>query len=930
LVRGHDFEVKRKDLDSLDVCMPRTFSLQTDRLGARDRAPLHSGPVALFLHHLVQPHTSTRSLNPLPPADGLGLQGLIHECISMRIAPDRAAWAIQQLTARLGISRESVTRVAIDEAQSDLDYSIHLLHSLYRRNVVDHLLLVQALIAQLPAGRVGLFHAEIAGCFPLLKLALRTRADWAEGLRPRLLDKQSELVQFAASRKWRNFGFAGCLNRQMKRRAHALLSATGSLRAPLVIRLRNLFASEHPMCDIARIWAELAPTLALLDEADLADLALELVQMLHWFDCDCIGIAATIAALIARLKVEFPLRRFAEILCESPRTDPFVYLFLELQVHGVVAYADFWRVSRFVRATGDSHFVLTFPSIDRSPQMLAKLNMYLRRVGRLQSLDEILKDPLSGAVKPLPNVLRYLVGLWVIENRKDSSEVCSFLARSSLEPLIPLLFDGPAASLPQHCGPLFKRLVPVFHAREKFADLTRFALNRQNGMADLAKFLRDKYDLGDEAAAAQEAIGGSNWDKLKSVCVSPEKIRSLFRKYSFFCDLQTFDGFQGLKNGIDFPPLMTHFFRNLLTFQRIPSELFFLFFMDFADNGGVTRGHEMFVRTLSTVTVMCERDGISLMEAWPLLRATYSRIFVDEFQQPSQCLSMSAQISQRWRSSSSFFVKLLVDIVRENGNFSPNSILTEPVVKSYSIEPLTDLLAALRGCRLPTMTKELVRLLDCPPGHSQLPCAYFSLLPEGLFSANVHSAFEYFIEYVEHKNATFWALWLKFRPLYTLAFPVGLRANSNTLPVSHIQFLNEAFADLFIRQAKHEKMPLLADCWWLISSYGPFAASIMQDILARLRQRRLVFTQQFFDWCRPAMSVASEPWMTRITLTFVKVITRIALTVVLLRAPVELTVIARKFPLRFHSLNLTWSFLPLALLTSASGSVVLNVTASVT
>jgi hypothetical protein len=303
---------------------------------------------------------------------------------------------------------------------------------------------------------------------------------------------------------------------------------------------------------------------------------------------------------------------------------------------------------------------------------------------------------------------------------------------------------------------------------------------------------------------------------------------------------------------------MTRFFRNILTFQRIPAGLFFQFFLDFADSGSVTRGYEMFITTLSTVTVMCERHGIPLTEAWPLLRATYSRIFIDEFQQPSQCLCMSALISQRWRSSSSFFVKLLVDIVGEKESFSPNSILTEPVIKSYRIEPLTDLLAALRGCRLPTMTKELVKLLNCPPGHSQLPCAYFSLLPEGLLSTNMHSAFEYFIEYVEHRNATFWALWLKFRPLYTLAFPVGLRANSDTLPVSHIQFLNEAFADLFMRQTRHDKMPLLADCWRLISTYEPFATSIMQDILVRLRHKRLSFTQQFFEWCRPAMSVAPE------------------------------------------------------------------------
>jgi outer membrane PBP1 activator LpoA protein len=151
--------------------------------------------------------------------------------------------------------------------------------------------------------------------------------------------------------------------------------------------------------------------------------------------------------------------------------------------------------------------------------MLAKLNMYLGRVGRLQSLGEILKDPLSEAVKSLPNVLRYLVGLWVIENRKDLPEVCSFLGRSSLEPLIPLLFEGPAASFPQHCGPLFKRLVPVFQARGQFAGLVRFVLNRENGIADLAEFL-----LGKEAAAAQVAIGASNQDKQKSVCVSPERI----------------------------------------------------------------------------------------------------------------------------------------------------------------------------------------------------------------------------------------------------------------------------------------------------------------------------------------------------------------------------------------------------------------------
>jgi hypothetical protein len=61
--------------------------------------------------------------------------------------------------------------------------------------------------------------------------------------------------------------------------------------------------------------------------------------MLNWFDC--ISIAATIAIIIAALNVEFPLQQFVQVLCESTRTGPFVYLFLELRFHGAVTYADF-------------------------------------------------------------------------------------------------------------------------------------------------------------------------------------------------------------------------------------------------------------------------------------------------------------------------------------------------------------------------------------------------------------------------------------------------------------------------------------------------------------------------------------------------------------------------------------------------------------
>jgi hypothetical protein len=242
-------------------------------------------------------------------------------------------------------------------------------------------------------------------------------------------------------------------------------------------------------------------------------------------------------------------------------------------------------------------------------------------------------------------------------------------------------------------------------------------------------------------------------------------------------------------------------------------------------------------------------------DAVRFLKETYHKLFEKGFIDPSGCLTAAMRIARRAKSSVAPFLKIMVDIVNENPRgFSPNSLLTESVLNAFSLDSLTELLQAMKKCPPPIMTEQVVRILDGPP--SPLTCAYFSLLPDGLLRPDMQHMFQFFVDHIEYENSIFWTYWLKFRPFYSLGPPIGMRQFSDRLPVDHIQFLADSFLKIYHKGNTFRQFPILAHSWTLLAAHPPIAALVMQDIHGRLSI--LNFTRPFFEWCQPALTVASE------------------------------------------------------------------------
>jgi hypothetical protein len=178
--RTQEIEVKRKQLDNLETDLTELFSLQSVSIGPPDSVSRHDGSLSLFRHFLLEPHLSVNSLLPLPPLENLDLHNLIRDCILSLIAPDRAAWAIQQLQLCAGIARETITNSVIEFAPLNREYSVHFIHELYCRNVVEHFEIIKWLLCNYEVRNLTVFNSEIVGCWPTLKLAIQRDETWLE------------------------------------------------------------------------------------------------------------------------------------------------------------------------------------------------------------------------------------------------------------------------------------------------------------------------------------------------------------------------------------------------------------------------------------------------------------------------------------------------------------------------------------------------------------------------------------------------------------------------------------------------------------------------------------------------------------------------------------------------------------------------------
>jgi hypothetical protein len=210
-------------------------------------------------------------------------------------------------------------------------------------------------------------------------------------------------------------------------------------------------------------------------------------------------------------------------------------------------------------------------------------------------------------------------------------------------------------------------------------------------------------------------------------------------------------------------------------------------------------------------------------------------------------------VAQKSRPSSQF-VRLIAEVIRDNpGEFVPNSVITDKIVKLLDGDALAVLLDALAHAQPPVMTRDLHSQLNARPSSALTQCAMFSLLPRQLYG-EFAQAFEYFVDNVTYATATFWVAWLKCRPFYTIAERLAINRDVRKLPVAHIAEI----ADAFIAALESRPSALLRYCWRQLLNHTGIADRVIGDAIGRFGQHGVRISEVFEEIFHPALFTASE------------------------------------------------------------------------
>ena len=656
-------------------------------------------------------------------------------------------------------------------------------------------------------------------------------------------------------------------NMSLMRRSKNLYKTITQTRLPYTILLRNCLINSYPFYDLKKFAIEIDKTTVFMKKEDSDIVGIGLLEVLFWFEENSITLPAAIAFILSRLSLtrEF-LDLFIEFVYDNcDRIKPIRYLFSELQNMNILTYTLFIKrikqLGYFITEKEKTKIVIeNFPFVGRSIQNVTAFSDAMKKIDSLEydqilqsfleekenrdqenvqkssnpyqrmaavsnkptrfstqenisnlskdgfQLEKIILEKIDLA-KELPYSAAYGLCSYIISITTNFADASEILFRLNVDLLFPSLLDrlkekNIPFNLTRIILPRIIKVVPLIALYGKLKILSEKVSQNlpQQIHTELGIYIQEHYKKIIEDNLVKNAKNA------KQIVINSEKIRTLFREYSYLCSLHIFDALHGIESLHDFEPIFKRFLTNLLQFKSLKSKILLKFFISFCQSNCITRPVNYFIKSmLNVLLAFPEEEFTDRLNS--LLEEFFTEVFSRGMFLPSSFLSDCKKARQGKTNSNAKILQVFLEIVRNNPHlFTPQNCLSDHSIKNFIQEPqqLYMLIQELRNNhKLPQLTDDLLdQFCASTTKPISLTACYFALLPDEARDPDLNKAFQFYVENADHENTRFLAYWLKYYCCYNQGtpqippeeFPVTL---INEKPGTHPLALSQLFFDLF-------------------------------------------------------------------------------------------------------------------------------------
>lgn len=894
---------KEEYFENLHDSLPLLNNMASEPITVKDNPNIHSGNISLWQTYLNDPSISLYSIRQIPNFSSLKIKELIEYCIENKIAPERAAFAIQLYCHSRSVTSDKLTNILISNTEfyeNKIEYFMLFTYELYSHNLLQHFTFLHWILRKFKPCNITIYKEEIIRTHSLLFSAFQNDNSYIKEFTNDLLINKSQLVQLAIISHLQEIPFQKHLHRllnpQMKKRAKQLISLA-SITLTFTFSFRNYLFLNFPYINIGKFCNQIRKLVYLSTDEELISNILSICKTLLFFDDNLPSLSAIVTYLIQNLlneqsSLNFPLSKFIDLLyIHSNKIDKFRFLFNELQNFGILDYNKFLDELNikglFEREKETTlKILLNLPTFNSERKVRQRFESIMKRLYPDNSFREYVMKIQSNIfentelLSKLPAIFRYNFGLYVIDkfDPEDFTKITSFLIAIDCVDLIITHFEKSYERDPQKVEWEFKTirivqsLLPYFFIRNDFDKLYATICNQPQHPSNLALAL-----FISQTSHYREKQLKSLIDSQKSL-FSPELIQDIFYNYSYLCSLQVYDFFMSVKTFRDFDNLFPSFIQDLLSFPCCTLDHLYSFFSYFSESACMSNPSDYFNRHLIFAFI---QSNVFYQDkrVWNLIQSFYEKALVSKYFQVSFFFESFFEVCRRIRvrndmltpPSAFEFMKIFISILENHkSDFTVESIFTYPIINGLQRifpgenTPLIDLLSILRTLKPPIITAETMdKIEDHRDKYQSFAAAFFSLIPYQLQARNFLDVFYYFKDHVTRETATFWSLWLKYKSFYIPGFPVlpVKEVIQEELGSYHKQLISSFSALLFQASSTgHSHIHLYLNCWMVICRHHQaISQQIVTDTIYQLQTLKFPFLGPIMlNFLHPTLMVINQ------------------------------------------------------------------------
>ena len=894
-------------LATLERNEPFFTQLQEAKLGPGPKKRIHDGSFPIWLTQLQDPSIHPYSLVPFPNIDPEVIPEILKHCLEYRVLPDRASWVFWMIYYTLHPQHDlsaDIKKLITTENEESL---MRISRFCYDKNLFNHGEFIDQMISSVSPDAMRIFQDQIIRTHTLLKKCINQQPEkFLSIFSEDLIKQRTHLIQFSVlcNINANNEPLYHPLHRLIEpskilmKRAKRIYNTITPTRLSIQTQLKNIIVSQFPYFEISKLRNDVMKCIVYMEEGESSEVAASLLELIFWFNDKNVQISSVVAHTIKMIKPkpDVFLSLFIRFVYQNVEDVTMMrYIFICLQQLEVINYTGFIsrikQLGYFITEKEKTRaIVCNLPFIGRSKQSATSFSDSMKRVDAVE-YDEILfqftqmEPPMEKRVlenmelaKKLPFSAAYGLGTYIVASAKDFSEAAEVIFDLELNTLFLKLLDRVANSsiafdVTRIILPNIMTLMPFIVLNGKLKIITEQIANNTTKpvFSELGTFIQDHF----KKVLEENIIRNAKSQKIETV--DPDKVRDLFRRYSYLCSLHVFDAFHNVEKLSDFDNIFKIFMMNLLQFYSLKARTLMKFFLEFSKTAIVQKPTHYFIKSMISI-LMNYPDEVFDDHLNELLELFFTEVFKREILQPHEFLAECKNNKKKLSPANIF--RVFLSIVHNNHElFTPSNCFTENALKNLIQEPalLSQLLQELSDCPVQQLTDDLLDAFNiCNTKPITLAGVFFSLLPEEARSKDFDTAFNFYKENATPRNTRFLAYWLKMHAFYsqpqttTQQLPEGIPVLFvNDKINNHAFVVANAFFELFNSlnpedPESEEKSDTYLNGWSLIcqvekgkfSSMFTFANEAVKIVTQHIRSSDFSFSKYILDYIHPAILIS--------------------------------------------------------------------------